>query len=55
MKPSVTTRYSGRMVATISDETSVNMLVRPSRITVRLTTRRPLRSPELAWTKLRMS
>src|SRR3954451_9887369 len=35
--PSCRTRYIGRMLATISDDTSVNRLVRPSAQTVELT------------------
>ena len=43
------------MVATISEETSVSMLVIPSMITVRLTRPWPRRAPAVARARLRMS
>src|SRR6185437_3999892 len=44
VKPPTETRYSGRMVTTISEEMSVNRLVSPSRKTVRGTAAPPVRS-----------
>ena len=44
VKPPTYTRYSGRMVTTISEEMSVNRLVSPSRKTVRGTAAPPVRS-----------